>query len=284
MGTRYILVLLHMVYRLSSLTRYGRYLWYTSMVGSRVLQLLHSTRYYMYILYCSPCLETSYNILLHIATTEGTLDTYILTPTHYYLVLASLPLHTIYIMSPHQALHIHQSYQLSTTGGALISYQYTLPIYLCNTTTYSYLYYLVHPYPILAIPTIYLLLYLLLHMVSILVTRQVMGLVWYLLARHLSVDQCIYYGIQVSIILLPTIYHTLHYICIHVMSGDHLIAHGILVLLQAYRLQEYISSPPPLGTSTIHYYVVLQSGDIIIQYIYLPSTYLLYYLQIPSTT
>ncbi len=88
-----------------SLTRYGRYLWYTSMVGSKVLQLLHSTRYYMYILYCSPCLETSYNILLHIATGGDTTYTYYYHPYCIMLSNTSTSTHSIYHVLRHSTTY-----------------------------------------------------------------------------------------------------------------------------------------------------------------------------------
>ncbi len=71
----------------------------------------------------------------------------------------------------------------------------------------------------------------------------------------------IYIGTRYALYLTPhhLSYTTLHMYTCHVRGL--LITTGTYMLLQAYRLQEYISSPTPLGTSTIHYYVVLRTRE-----------------------
>ena len=76
-----------------------------------------TTRYYMYILYCSPCLETSYNILLHIATWWDT--------SIYILVV----LHTlVYHLLRHSTTYTLVILAIYYWGALILTYHY-LPIY-----------------------------------------------------------------------------------------------------------------------------------------------------------
>ncbi len=94
------------------------------------------------------------------------------------------------------------------------------------------------------------------------------------------------YQVLRYLISIPTIYHTLHYICIHVMSGDYLIPLARYRYLQHYYLYSYRCSPviryiyytllcctPYQGTHYYHLHSSPIDGDTIL--IPLPSVVLI---------
>ncbi len=141
----------------------------------------------MYILYCSPCLETSYNILLHIATWWGT-------PNTTTLVLVGL---SRLLDTNRSTLSIYHVSAPSTTytlvilaiyyWGAPITYYSILPITsTILLTTYEYL-------PWLSTP-----------------------MLWYVTTRyHLSIGM-LYLGIYTSTIISTP--HHLSYTTLHMYT------------------------------------------------------------------
>ena len=198
---------------------------------THILMLVHSsitpsltTRYYMYILYCSPCLETSYNILLHIATWWDT-SIYILVVLHtlvYHLPSPSTT-YTLVILAIYY-WGTPNTNMLPSTYIPIYSTYYLLMVYWCvdilllvtivlQSSTplpgthqhHSYTYLV----PILYLYYPYYPIGLLGSIGALSCSSSLHHLLWLSCYSHGSYRR--------YLILLPTIYNTLHYICIHVM-------------------------------------------------------------------